>query len=281
MAIEDIAKREFLETFGYGLEEPTPGSESAVLTVSVVIPALNEEQNIEWVLRRIPRSVQEVILVDGRSVDDTVAIARSVRPDIVIVSQEARGKGAALRAGFAVAHGDIVAMIDADGSMNPREIGRFARRIEWDGLDLVKGSRRWPGGSLDLTTVRSVGNRLLLLVANLLFNVRFTELCYGFMAFRRSCLDALALTADGFEIEAQIVVNALGAGLKVAEVPTQEFPRLHGRSKLCPVRDGLRVLRTLLGGRLSLRSRRSGAGYPAHPAADLADRTPHPEVSQS
>src|SRR5438270_1440191 len=88
-------------------------------TVSVVIPTLNEQRNIAWVLERLPRIVDEVIVVDGRSTDDTIFAALSTRPDARIVQERTPGKGAALRAGFEAASGDVIVMLDADGSMHP------------------------------------------------------------------------------------------------------------------------------------------------------------------
>jgi glycosyltransferase involved in cell wall biosynthesis len=214
--------------------------------VSVVVPALNEERSIDWVLGRIPSWVSEVVLVDGLSVDLTEAVARQSRPDIVVVHQRRRGKGAALRAGFAAAHGDIVVMLDADGSTDPREMRRFVDALR-AGADLVKGSRHLHGGgSIDLTPVRRAGNRFFVHLSNLLFGSSFTDLCYGYCAFWRSHLDALALTSDGFEIEAELVLRAIEAGLVVAEVPSVERRRLAGASNLHVGRDGLRVLATML-----------------------------------
>ncbi len=109
-------------------------------SVSVIIPALNEAGSIGWVLEHIPEWVSEVVLVDGLSTDDTEALARRLRPKIVVVHQPQPGKGAALRAGFAAATAEIVVMIDADGSTDPREMHRFVQALE-DGEDFVKGSR--------------------------------------------------------------------------------------------------------------------------------------------
>src|SRR5690348_7265978 len=94
-------------------------------SVSLVIPALNEERNIPHVFMQIPMDVHQVILVDGSSTDKTVEVARKERPDLDVVLQTRRGKGNALACGFAAATGDIIAMIDADGSADPREIPRF------------------------------------------------------------------------------------------------------------------------------------------------------------
>jgi len=213
--------------------------------VSVVIPARNEEQNIGWVLERLP-SVHEVILVDGCSTDDTVAAARSRRPDIVVLSDHGRGKGDALRIGFNAANGHFIVMLDADGSMDPGEVPRYVAAL-MAGCDVVKGSRLLPsGGSEDLSRLRAAGNRGLCELVNRLYRAQFTDLCYGYFAFRRSCLPLLNLWTDGFEIETEIVVCSLKAGLRIIEVPSYEMPRRNGASNLNAARDGARVLATLL-----------------------------------
>jgi glycosyltransferase involved in cell wall biosynthesis len=221
-------------------------------TVSLVVPTLDEERNVAWVLERLPAGLDEVILVDGRSTDDTVAVARAVCPDIRVVLERRPGKGAALRAGFAAAHGDYVVMIDADGSMNPSEIPRFVRALD-AGCDFVKGSRFAAGGGTnDIDLVRRVGNGALRTAVNVLYRAKFSDLCYGFMAFRRDKLAALRLGSDGFEIETEMVVRAVIAGLRIGEVPSFEAERQYGESNLRPWRDGRRVLGTLLSERFIL-----------------------------
>lgn len=213
--------------------------------VSLVIPTKNEALNIAWVLERLPDLVDEIILVDSSS-DETVAVAKAVRPDIRIVREGRPGKGAALRAGFAHARGEYIVMIDADGSMAPAEIGRFVDKLA-DGAELVKGSRFLTGGgTADMGALRRYGNGGLRSLVNSLYGCRFSDLCYGFMAFRRSALGALDLASDGFEIETEIVVRALLADLRIAEVPSFEALRRHGESNLNTWRDGSRVLRTLV-----------------------------------
>jgi hypothetical protein len=156
-------------------------------------------------------------------------------------------------------------MLDADGSMDPTEIGTFTDAIR-SGYDFVKGSRHLPdAGSEDLTWLRDFGNKALGTAVNVLYGTKFTDLCYGFMAFRRDCLDALDLDADGFEIETQMVVNAVKAGLRIAEVPSYELMRRSGQSNLRTFRDGQRVLRTLLQERFAPARRR--------PTADVLDLT--------
>ncbi len=220
-------------------------------TVSVVIPARDEEENIPFVLKGIPAWVYEIVLVDGNSLDRTVEVAKSYCQSIKVVAQPGKGKGDALRAGFRSCEGDIIVAMDADGSMDPAEMSTFISAIE-KGHDLVKGSRALPGGgSSDLTTFRKLGNWGLRTLANILYRSRFTELCYGYFAFRRGTVDELELGSDGFEIETEIFVKAHRAGLRVMEVPSYESPRANGVSNLSPLRDGWRILMTLIRSRFS------------------------------
>jgi glycosyltransferase involved in cell wall biosynthesis len=230
---------------GRGQVAVRPRNALVAPAVSVVIPTLNEAANVGWVLQRLPPVVDEVIVVDGLSTDGTVAAARAARPDVVIVNATRRGKGAALQAGFAAARGTFVVMLDADCSMDPAEIDRYVALLE-RGVDLVKGSRFLPGaGTADITVLRRWGNGTLLALVNHVYGARFTDLCYGFIAFRRSVLDALRVEADGFEVETEIAVHALCAGMRIAEVPSFESRRRDGVSKLHPCRDGSRVLWTI------------------------------------
>jgi len=212
---------------------------------------MNEAANLPHVLPRIPSHVLEVILVDGNSSDDTVAVARAVLPSVRIVQQHGRGKGAALRTGFAAARGDIIVMLDADGSTAPEEIPSFVRALT-DGADFVKGSRFMAGGgTADMELYRKLGNATFVAMVRLLFGGHYTDLCYGYNAFWRSVVPQLALDGDGFEIETMMNVRALKIGLKVAEVPSFESHRIHGESNLHTIPDGMRVLRTIIKERLS------------------------------
>jgi glycosyltransferase involved in cell wall biosynthesis len=216
------------------------------LTISVVIPARNEARNLPWLLPRIPPEVDEIILVDGLSTDQTIEIARIVRSDLIIVEERRPGKGAALRAGFERATGDCIVMLDADCSMDPVEIPRFVNLLTQD-HDMVKGSRFLPnGGTADMTRLRKAGNRGLLMLANFLYGSRFSDLCYGYVAFRRSLLKPMRLDADGFEIEMQLVARATLVGARITEVASYESARMFGNSNLNTFRDGWRVLRTMV-----------------------------------
>lgn len=221
--------------------------------ISVVIPAYNEAENLQWLLPQLA-NVDEVIVVDGESTDGTGDVVRELCPHATLIRQPPRGKGAALRAGFAAATGDVIVMIDADGSMDPLEIETFVTLIA-RGFDIVKGSRHsCGGGSEDLTFIRKAGNQLFVRLANLLYGTGWSDLCYGYIALRRSALHRLRLHSDGFEIETEICVHAVTAKLAVAEVPSYELNRRSGVSNLHPFRDGWRVLKVLIRNRLCQRT---------------------------
>lgn len=214
--------------------------------VSVVVPALNEEPNLPFVLPRLGTWIDEVILVDGHSKDATCEVARSILPGIRIVHQQEKGKGAALRAGFEAADGDIIVMLDADGSTDPGEIPLYVGAL-LAGADFVKGTRFAQGaGTADMSFLRRSGNRFFVLVVRLLFGGRCSDLCYGYMAFWKRVLPRLELDVNGFEIETQMSLRALSLDLKVSEVPSYEFRRLHGKSNLRTMPDGWRVLKTIM-----------------------------------
>lgn len=216
------------------------------VTVSVVIPALNEELNLRHVLPAIPSDVHEIILVDGNSTDRTVQVAQELVPGIRIVQQPGRGKGDALRAGFLAATGDIIVALDADGSTDPTEIPRFVHAL-LAGADFAKGSRFLHGaGTSDMPFHRRMGNGFFVQLVRLLYGGRYTDLCYGYNAFWRHHLPMLELDGDGFEIETEMNIRALRSGLRIQEVPSYEDRRVMGVGRLRTVPDGWRVLKTIV-----------------------------------
>ena len=250
--------------------------------VSVVIPTLNEARNLPHVFTGLPPALYEVIIVDGNSVDDTVATARRLRPDVRIVKQSRCGKGNALACGFAAATGDIIAMVDADGSADPAEIPQFVKAL-LDGADFAKGTRfAAGGGSSDITRLRRLGNRFLSGLVNILCRTKYSDLCYGYNVFWRCHVPIFGLDAespgpvdgtrfwgDGFEIETLINIRIARAGLAVTEVGSYEHPRIHGVSNLNAFSDGWRVLRTILVERFYYSRRRVAS----RGRASSADRT--------
>ncbi|WP_261574393.1 glycosyltransferase family 2 protein [Frankia gtarii] len=250
-------------------------------TVSVIIPTLNEARNLAHVFARLPADV-EIVVVDGRSTDGTVEVARRLRPDVVVVNQTRRGKGNALASGFAAATGSIIVMLDADGSADPGEIDAYVSALVL-GADFAKGSRFCAGGgSGDITRLRALGNRILNGLVNLLIGSRYTDLCYGYNAFWRRCLPVLEMDpgpsdsvkrwGDGFEIETLINMRVALAGLRVVEVPSYEHHRIHGVSNLNAVSDGMRVLRTILVERRGKGRLRPHATVLPHPLLEIPEQ---------
>lgn len=211
--------------------------------ISAVIPAYNEAKNLPYVLPLIPKSIHEVILVNDHSTDNTVEVASRVLPNIRIIdTQSGCGKGAALRTGFAAATGDIIVMMDADGSSDPREATRFIEAL-LAGAYFAIGSRFMVGGgSADITRLRRLGAGILIRIANQLLRVRLTDMFCGLNAFWKDCLDFFEIDCDGFEVETLILLRVCKANLEIVEVPTYEHSRINGTSNFRTFRDGWRVL---------------------------------------
>jgi hypothetical protein len=251
----------------FGVDHDRVPAERRSPRVSVVIPTYNEAKNLPHVMAALPDDLHEVIVVDGHSVDGTVQVALALRSDVRIVRQNRRGKGNAMACGFAEVTGDVVVMLDADGSAQPDEIQLFVEALV-GGADFAKGTRFADGGgSADITAVRAWGNRWLNRMANVLFCTNYTDLCYGYNAFWAHCLESLELDprpevvgdklwGDGFEIETIINTRMAKAGMRIVEVPSFEHPRKFGESNLNTWRDGARVLCALLIERVNGKARR-------------------------
>ncbi|GAB3248879.1 glycosyltransferase family 2 protein [Nocardioides dilutus] len=256
--------------------------------VSIVIPALNDAANLAMLLPRLPK-VHEVILVDGGSVDGTIATARRLVPDVVAVLQARTGKGNALASGLARVSGDVVVVLDADHSGHPAEIALLVSALV-DGADVAKGSRFIPGGApADLLAGRTFGDRAINAGANLAFHARFTDLRYGFTAFWSDLIPVLALPdhtapptsnrripwGDGAEVETLISCRLAAAGLDIVEVPSVDLPGRYVESGPAALRDGLRLFRTLLVEAWRARSARRHSGRGHHGLGDLPAALEH------
>lgn len=219
-------------------------------TISVIIPAMNEAGNLPYVLNTIPSLVDEIIVVDGRSSDDTERVARVLYPDVRIVRQTRPGKGSALQAGLNAAKGQILIALDADGSMDGAEIGAFYEALLL-GADYVKGSRFRPGGgSADITKFRRFGDSGICFLIRLFFGARYTDATYGYFGMWADSLSRIEIDTDGFEVETLIGIRAHRARLRTTEVPCFEASRIHGNSNLSAVRDGFRIFRVIIRERL-------------------------------
>jgi CheY-like chemotaxis protein/glycosyltransferase involved in cell wall biosynthesis len=216
-------------------------------SVSVIIPTMNEAANLPLVLPYMPLNwVDEVILVDGLSTDGTVDVARNLLPTIKVVMENRRGKGYALQTGYNAASGEILIVLDGDGSNDPREIPRYITAL-MQGADFVKGSRFAPGGgTTDMPLFRQFGNGVFVFLVNIFFRATFTDLCYGYHAFWKYCLDWIDISkVQGFEIDTALYLGALRQRLRIMEVPSFEGYRFNGIGHLRTIPDGFRVLRSI------------------------------------
>lgn len=215
-----------------------------------MIPTLNEAGNLPYVLNTIPDWVDEVLVVDGRSSDDTLRVAQLLRPDVRIVQETTPGKGAAMRAGFEAAKGDFIIALDADGSMDGSAIPSFYDALA-RGADYVKGTRFGPGaGSADFTRFRRFGDHGISFLIRLLFGGRYSDATYGYIGVRKDAVGRIGIDSPGFEVETLIGIRAARAGLSTMEVPCYEAKRIHGVSNLHALRDGLRIFGIIVKERL-------------------------------
>jgi glycosyltransferase involved in cell wall biosynthesis len=229
-------------------------------SVSLIIPAMNESATLTSIIDSVPEYVDEIIVIDGRSKDNTFEIASNHPRVNKVLRQRSRGKGAALSLGFAVATCDLVAIIDADGSMDPAELKDFLNMFPQ--AEIVKGSRskKLGGTSADLTVFRDLGNRVLTELCNFWFKENWTDLAYGYAVVDRKALGKLGLSSydemgsvfghksygQGFEIEALIFCRSSKWGFRVLEVASAEHRRISGSSNLRAIRDGFRVLSAII-----------------------------------
>lgn len=216
------------------------------LKISVVIPTLNEAENIRHVFLKIPYFVDEIVVVDGNSVDGTTEMIRKFRPDAKIILEEPKGKGEAIKKGFENSTGDIIVMMDADGSNDPNEMELLIEPL-LDGYDVSKGSRMIKGGgSADMTLFRKFGNAVFVRMVNTLYGADYTDLCYGYRAFKKDAFDKIICSSKGFEIETEQSIKICKAGLKAKEVPSFEARRINGQSNLNSLKDGWKILNTIV-----------------------------------
>lgn len=236
----NFVSRDFISASRWVLAHSLPMSD-----VSIIIPTKNEEHNLPHIVPYLPRSA-EIILVDGHSTDNTVKVAMGLRPDAIILTQEGTGKGNALKMGFNYATREFVITFDADGSFRPGEVYGLIQKLR-QGYDLVKGSRFMPGGgTADMPRNRIIGNWGLTTVANVLYGGHYSDLVYGFHAFRRDAVNQILLHSDGFEMDTELYLRAARSRLKIAEIPSFEDRRLWGNSHLNSFRDGIGILKTIL-----------------------------------
>ena len=222
-------------------------------TLSVVIPAYNEEQGIKEISERVLKIVDglkqvgvdelELIVVDDGSKDQTVEIADSI-PGVKVISHERnKGYGAALKTGFSAAQGELIGFLDADGTYPPEYFPALCEKA-LNGADLVIGSRM-SGAASEMPFTRRVGNIFFASLLSLLSRKRVTDSASGMRVFKRQILEQLYPLPDGLNLTPVMSTRAIHEGISVAESPIPYSERV-GHSKLSVVRDGSLFLRSMI-----------------------------------
>lgn len=214
--------------------------------ITALICTLNEEENLAGVLERIPDYVHEILLVDGHSTDNTYRIARQLYPAVHCLIQTGKGKGDALKHGFAHAQGDIIVTLDADGATDPQELYKFIEPL-LQGYDYVKGSRFRGHFPRHKPFHRIMGNWIITLTFNLCYLKTYTDLCSGYNAVWKEVAERVKLwSEDGYENEPLINCRLAKSGIKIAEVGHADRGRLKGEVKETSWRQGLKAIKSII-----------------------------------
>jgi glycosyltransferase involved in cell wall biosynthesis len=245
-------------------------------TVSVVIPAHNEEPTIAEVTRACAANTPgllEVIVVDDGSTDRTAEVAAAAGADVVRLERN-QGKGVALQRGINHARGEILLFIDADGQDDPAEIPGLLAAFA-PGIDLVLASRFMgnfrPGA---ITRLNYYGTRFIInTVINAMYRTRVTDPLAGFRAVRARVFETVTIEARGYDIEVDLLLKVVRDGGGVAEVPAQRSARPYGASGLSSIKDGTLIVYRALAIRLGGGSRKPQL-KPADPVVDKVKARP-------
>ena len=225
--------------------------------VSIIIPVFNEEATVGDIVTRTNNTLEkmavshEVLVVDDGSEDRSAEVAQERKATVLKTSHQ--GKGFALRSGFRQAKGKFVVTLDADGSHKPEEIPFVLRYLTEDNADFVVGSRfaNSEANKTKIPKINRAGNKLFNNLTRYLTGVKISDSQSGFRAIRASLIKKMKLTSHGYEVESEMLVKALRMQARVTETPISFDQRTVGRSKLDPLRDGLRILYAIIASYLS------------------------------
>ncbi len=220
--------------------------------MSIVIPVFNEERTIGDVITRTKSIMEqsklpyEVLVIDDGSLDRSAEISQA--SEAQVLREDHQGKGYALRLGFKQAKGKVIVTLDSDGSHNPEEIPLVLRDIIENKVDFVIGSRFLNTGVNipKIPKVNRVGNRMFNNLIRLFTGVKISDSQSGFRAIRSSVIKKMKLNSRGYEVESEMLVKALKMGARVAEIPVSFEQRTVGRSRLDPLKDGTRILYSII-----------------------------------
>jgi len=219
--------------------------------VSVIIPVYNEELTVGEVIERVKKTAEmmrinyEILVVDDCSTDSSLEISKSKGVKVYHLRQH-KGKGYALRFGFEKAQGAIIVTLDSDGSHRPEEMPKLVSPILRGEADLVVGSRFLDGESVFCRRLNKVGVQFFNFLIKVLTGRITTDSQSGYRGIRSTVLRKLNLKSNGYEIESEMLVKVLKNGFKVKEVPVKFMQRTYGKSKLDPIKDGLKIFKSIL-----------------------------------
>lgn len=212
------------------------------MKTSLIIPAYNEEKGLPLVIEECQDKVDEIVVVDDGSSDNTYEVARKY--NVCLVRQEKnKGKVAAIRTGISHATGDIVILIDADFTYPANHIPELVAKID-EGAELVLGSR-FLDGINNMPLLNIIGNKIFSAVAAYISCVNITDGQTGFRAFKRDMFSKLDVRAGSLEYETKMTVKAAKLGYRIVEIPIEYRIRV-GKSKLKPIQDGLKMSKGLV-----------------------------------
>lgn len=209
--------------------------------VSVIIPALNEVGSIGQVLNDIPKdAVDEILVADGGSKDGTAELVTKM--GYRIVTQEKKGYGAAIMSGVNQSAGDMVLIINADGSQNPKDIPLLLSKMG-EGYDMVLASRYLPGaGSEDDTILHYIGNKIFTFLCNILYGLKVSDVLYFFFAAKKEIFEKVKPTSLDAGICVELPIKTHKAGFKIGEIPSFEKKRTAGKAKVNAFTAGFKIL---------------------------------------
>lgn len=207
-------------------------------TITLVIPCRNEAAGLRALLPTMPPDIDEVIVVDNNSTDDTAMVAQ--HHGARVITETVPGYGAAYHAGFAAVTTDLIATLDGDNQYPVQEIPHLVKQLLIHRLDFISGCRL-PISSQAMPWVRKIGNYVLTAATQLLFLKRIKDTQSGMWVFHRHLLDQLHLTETGMAFSEELKLKVIMAGLAFAETTIPYYPR-QGQSKLLPFSDGYRNL---------------------------------------